>query len=68
MKMLVKDDMILVLKSVEHHTCDGCILGKQKLVNFISASKELKAEKLELVHTDVWGSTPTLLSKVSATT
>ena len=58
MKMLVKDGMIPELKTVEHHQCESCILGKQKRVSFSNASRELKAEKLELVHTDVWGPAP----------
>lgn len=30
MKMPVTNGMIPELKSVEHHTCESCILGKQK--------------------------------------
>lgn len=58
MKMLVKDDMIPEQKSMEHHTYESSILRKQKRVSFSSGSRELKAEKLELVHTDVWGASP----------
>ena len=50
--------MIPELKTVEHHQCESCILGKQKRVSFTNASRELKAEKLELIHTDVWGPAP----------
>ena len=39
MKMLVKDSMISELKSMEHHTCESCILGKQKRVSFSSGAK-----------------------------
>ena len=58
LKMLVKDGMIPELKTMERHSCESCILGKQKRVSFTNASKELKAEKLELVHTDVRGPAP----------
>ena len=33
-----------------------CVYGKQKRVSFVKTGKENKKEKLELVHTDVWGS------------
>ena len=38
--------------------CESCILGKQKKVSFLKTSKTPKAEKLELVHTDLWGPSP----------
>ena len=31
------------------------VYGKQKRVSFVKTRKENKKEKLELVHTDVWG-------------
>ena len=34
---------------------ESCILGKQKNVSFLKTGRTLKAEKLELVHTDLWG-------------
>jgi 5'-3' exoribonuclease 2 len=43
------------LKSVEVDLCESCILGKQKRVNFKKARRAPAKEKLELVHTDVWG-------------
>ena len=35
--------------------CESCVYGKQKRVSFVKTGKENKSEKLELVHTDVWG-------------
>ena len=35
--------------------CESCMYGKQKRVIFVKIGKENKKEKLELVHTDVWG-------------
>ena len=32
-----------------------CLYGKQKRVSFVKSGKEKKSERLELVHTDVWG-------------
>lgn len=58
MKLLVKSGQIPELKSVEHQLCESCILGKQKRVSFSKVGKELKKERLELVHTDVWGPAP----------
>jgi len=34
------------------------VLGKQKRVSFSKAGRELKTEKLDLVHSDVWGPAP----------
>ena len=35
--------------------CEHCVYGKQKRVRFLRVRKEKKNERLELVHTDVWG-------------
>lgn len=35
--------------------CESCVYGKQKRVSFVKSGKEKKNEKLELLHTDVWG-------------
>ena len=37
--------------------CENCVYGKQKRVRFLRVVKQKKSEKLELVHTDVWGLT-----------
>ena len=41
------------LKSIDFDMCESCILGKQKNVSFLKTSRTPKAEKLELVHTDL---------------
>jgi len=46
------------LKHVDVGVCEHCILEKQKKVNFSRAGKTPKVERLELVHTDVWGLAP----------
>ena len=43
--------------------CESCVYGKQKRVSFVKSGKEKKDEKLELVHTDVWG--PAQVSSLS---
>jgi hypothetical protein len=43
------------LKSVNIDFCENCIFGKQKRVSFKTGGRTLRNEKLELVHTDVWG-------------
>ena len=35
--------------------CEDCVLGKQKKISFIKDGREKKTQRLELVHTDVWG-------------
>ena len=55
MKMLLSKGKLSELKSIDFNMCESCILGKQKKVSFLKTSKTPKAEKLELVHTDLWG-------------
>ena len=43
------------LKHVSLEFCENCVYGKQKRVRFLRVGKQKKSEKLELVHTDVWG-------------
>jgi len=45
------------LKHVDLKFCENCVDGKQKRFRFLRVGKENKSEKLELVHTDVWGPT-----------
>ena len=53
MKMFLSKRKLPELKSIDFDMCESCILGKQKKVSFLKTSKTLKAEKLELVHTDL---------------
>ena len=53
MKMLLSKGKLLELKSIDFDMCESCILGKQKKVSFLKTSRTPKAEKLELVHTDL---------------
>ncbi|KAE8676976.1 Vesicle-associated protein 4-1 [Hibiscus syriacus] len=46
------------LKNVDVGLCEDCIFGKQKKVSFAKIGKTPKAERLELIHTDVWGPSP----------
>ena len=47
--------MLSGLKSIDLNLCEDCVYRKQMRVSFSKARKTLKAERLELVHTDVWG-------------
>nr|CAN78986.1 hypothetical protein VITISV_015274 [Vitis vinifera] len=58
MKMLLSKGKLPELKSIDFDMCESCILGKQKKVSFLITGKTPKAEKLELVHTDLWGPSP----------
>ena len=53
MKMLLSKGKIPELKSIDFDMCESCILGKQKNVSFLKTSRTPKAEKLELVHTNL---------------
>ena len=55
MKLLHSKKVLPGLKCVNMHFCESCVYGKQKRVSFVKTGKENKKEKLELVHTDVWG-------------
>ena len=54
MKILHSRNLLPGLKNVDLDFCENCI-GKQKRVKFLKVGKEKKNEKLELVHTNVWG-------------
>ena len=58
MKMLLSRGKLLELKSIDFDICESCILGKQKNVSFLKTGRTLKAEKLELIHTNLWGPSP----------
>ena len=53
MKMLLSKGKLPKLKSIDFDMCESCILGKQKKVSFLKTGRTPKAEKLELVHTDL---------------
>ena len=53
--MMLSKTKLLGLKYVELDFCEDYVYGKQKQVSFSTVRKILKAEKLELLHTDVWG-------------
>ncbi|KAE8725120.1 Polyadenylate-binding protein 7 [Hibiscus syriacus] len=58
MKILLSKGKLPDLKNVDVGLCEDCIFGKQKKVSFTKIGKTPKAERLELVHTDVWGPSP----------
>ena len=53
MKMLLSRGKLLELKSINFDMCESCILGKQENVSFLKTGRTPKAEKLELVYTDL---------------
>jgi hypothetical protein len=55
MKILHKRNLLPDLKQIYLDFCEHCVYGKQKRVRFLRVGKEKKNERLELVHTDVWG-------------
>ena len=55
MKVLHSKKVLPCLKCVNMYFYESCVYGKQKRVSFVKTVKENKKEKLELVHTDVWG-------------
>jgi hypothetical protein len=57
MQILHKRNLLPDLKQIDLDFCEHCVYGKQKRVIFLRVGKEKKSERLELVHTDVWGPT-----------
>ena len=55
LQILHKRNLFPYLKQIDLELCEHCVYGKQKRVRFLRVGKEKKSEKLELVHTDVWG-------------
>jgi hypothetical protein len=55
MQILHKRNLLPDLKQIDLDFCEHCVYGKQKRVRFLRVRKEKKNERLELVHTDVWG-------------
>jgi hypothetical protein len=57
MQILHKRNLFPDLKQIDLDFCEHCVYGKQKRVRFLRVGKEKKNERLELVHTNVWGPT-----------
>jgi transposase InsO family protein len=55
MQILQQRNLFLDLKQIDLDFCEHCVYGKHKRVRFLRVRKEKKSERLELVHTDVWG-------------
>jgi hypothetical protein len=55
MQILHKRNLFPDLKKIDLDFCEHCVYGKQKRVKFLRVRKEKKNERLELVHTYVWG-------------
>ncbi|XXG64806.1 hypothetical protein AAC387_Pa05g2660 [Persea americana] len=57
MKILHFKGKLEGLKSLDLEFYEDCVFGKQKKVTFSKGGRPPKSERLELVHTDVWGQT-----------
>ena len=55
MQILHSRKLLPDLKQVSLEFYENCVYGKHKRVGFIRVGKQKKSEKLDLVHTDVWG-------------
>ncbi|CAN1807780.1 Retrovirus-related Pol polyprotein from transposon TNT 1-94 [Linum perenne] len=58
LKVMLKQGKLEGLQSIDIDLCESCIYGKQSRVSFNTSGRTPKQEKLELVHTDVWGPAP----------
>ncbi|KAL2239399.1 UNVERIFIED_CONTAM: Retrovirus-related Pol polyprotein from transposon TNT 1-94 [Sesamum indicum] len=66
MNVLKSKGRLPELKSVEVGHCEHCVFGKQKRVSFLTTGRTPRKEKLELVHTDLWG--PASVSSLGGST
>ena len=55
MNVMLSKDKLSGMKFIELDFCEDWVYGKQKRVSFLTVRKTPKVEKLELVHTDIWG-------------
>ena len=55
MQILHSRKLLPDMKLVSLEFRENCVYGKHKRVRFLSVEKQKKSEKLELLHTDVWG-------------
>jgi hypothetical protein len=55
MYILHKTNLLPNLKQIDLDFSEHCVYGKHKRVRFLNVGKERKRERLELVHTYVWG-------------
>ena len=55
MQILHSRKLLPGLKQVSLEFYENYVYGKHKRVIFLSVGKQNKSEKLELVHTDIWG-------------
>ena len=62
MKIMHSKRKLPCLQLVEIDMCEDCILGKQKRVRFQTSGRTPKKEKLDLVHSNIWG--PTKVSSI----
>jgi hypothetical protein len=57
MQILHKINLLPNLKQIDLDLCEHYVYGKHKRVRFLRVKKENKSERLELVHTYLWGLT-----------
>ena len=55
MQILHSRNLLPDLKQVSLEFYENYVYGKHKRFRFLTVGKQKKSEKLELVHTDVWG-------------
>ena len=58
MRVLAVKGKLADLKSTDVGLCEDCMFAKQKKVTFSKVGRSSKIEKLELIHTNVWGLAP----------
>ena len=62
-KELLSKGKLPELKNVHFDMCECCIMGKQNKLCFFTCGKKLRATKLDLVHTDLWGPLPSGITR-----
>lgn len=57
MQLIQSRKLLTCLKQVDLDIYENCVYGKHMRVRFLRVGKEKKREKLEIIHTYVWGLT-----------
>ena len=57
MLILHKINFLPDFKQIDLDFCEHCVYEKHKRLRFLRVGKEKKSERLDLVHTNVWGPT-----------
>ena len=63
MQILQKRNFLLAIKQIDLDLYENCVYGNHGSIIFLRVKKETKSERLDLVHTYVWGPTQVIFNE-----